>query len=97
MKKSFWLAVYKNIRNTEALKKYAVKATEAIKNNKGTFIVRGGRAICLEGDELSPRTVLVEFPSFLDAENCYKSKEYQEALEILKGAADRQVQIIEGV
>ena len=96
MSKGIWIAVYEKIENMETLKKYAVKATTAIVKYSGKFIVRGGKNITLEGNQ-SPRTVIVEFPSFADAEKCYNSDEYQEAHNILKGSVKRNLQIIEGV
>ena len=96
MPKGIWIAVYEKIENTETLKKYAVKATAAISKYSGKFLVRGGKNITLEGNK-SPRTVIVEFPSFEDAEKCYNSGEYQEAHDILKGSVKRNLQIIEGV
>ena len=96
MSKGIWIAVYEKIENMEILKKYAVKATEAIGKYSGKFIVRGGKNITLEGKQ-SPRTVIVEFPTFKDAERCYNSDEYQEAHNILKGYAKRNLQIIEGI
>ena len=97
MSKSYWISVYEKIENIETLKKYAVKATAAISKYSGKFLVRGGKKIItLEGNQ-SPRTVIVEFPNFSDAENCYNSDEYKEALNILRGAAKRNLQIIEGV
>ena len=95
MPKGIWIAVYEKIENTETLKKYAVKATAAIGKYSGKFLVRGGKNITLEGNQ-SPRTVIVEFPTFSDAEKCYNSNEYQEALSILKGFVKRNLQIIEG-
>jgi len=95
MPKGIWLAVYDKIENMETLKKYAVKATAAISKYSGKFLVRGGKSITLEGNQ-SPRTVIVEFPTFSDAEKCYNSNEYQEALSILKGFVKRNLQIIEG-
>ena len=95
MPKGIWLAVYDKIENVETLKKYAVKATVAISKYSGKFLVRGGKNITLEGNQ-SPRTVIVEFPTFSDAEKCYNSDEYQEALSILKGFVKRNLQIIEG-
>jgi uncharacterized protein (DUF1330 family) len=95
MPKGIWLAVYDKIENMETLKKYAVKATVAISKYSGKFLVRGGKNITLEGNQ-SPRTVIVEFPTFSDAEKCYNSNEYQEALSILKGFVKRNLQIIEG-
>ena len=96
MPKGIWITVYEKIENMEILKKYAIKATTAIDKYSGTFIVRGGKNITLEGNK-SPRTVIVEFPTFEDAERCYNSDEYQEAHNILKGSAKRNLQIIEGI
>ena len=96
MPKGYWLSVYEKIENMETLKKYAVKATVAIGKYSGKFLVRGGKNMILEGNQ-SPRTVIVEFPSFADAEKCYNSDEYQEAHNILKGSVKRNLQIIEGV
>ena len=96
MKKGIWVAVYEKIENMEILKKYAIKATEAISKYSGKFIVRGGKNITLEGNR-SPRTVIVEFPTFEDAEKCYNSDEYQEAYNILKSSVKRNLQIIEGI
>jgi len=58
-------------------------------------LVRGGKKITTEGDD-SPRTVVIEFPSFEIAEKFFYSKEYQEAHSILKGKVIRHHQIIEG-
>ena len=96
MPKGIWIAVYEKIENMETLKKYAVKATTAIGQYSGKFIARGGKNITLEGNQ-SPRTVIVEFPTFADAERCYNSDEYQEAHSILKDSVRRNLQIIEGV
>ena len=95
MSKGYWLSVYEKIENMETLKKYAVKATVAIGKYSGKFLVRGGKNITLEGNQ-SPRTVIVEFPNFSDAEKCYNSDEYKEALNILRDHAKRNLQIVEG-
>ena len=96
MLKGYWISVYEKIENTENLKKYADKATTAIGKYSGKFLVRGGKNITLEGNQ-SPRTVIVEFPTFSDAEKCYNSDEYQEAHSILKDSVKRNLQIIESV
>ena len=96
MPKGYWLSVYEKIENMETLKKYAIKATAAIGKYSGKFLVRSGKNITFEGNQ-SPRTVIVEFPNFSDAEKCYSSNEYKEALNILRGSVKRNLQIIEGV
>ena len=96
MPKGYWLSIYEKIENMETLKKYAAKATVAIGKYSGKFLVRGGKNMILEGNQ-SPRTVVVEFPNFSEAEKCYYSDEYKEALIILKDSAKRNLQIVEGI
>ena len=93
--KGYVVCVYKNIISEEKLKEYAVKARTAVEKYKGKFLIRGGKTTTNEG-EISPRTVVIEFPSYDEANLFYKSKEYQEAHEILKGHATRHHQTIEG-
>ena len=93
--KGYVVCVYKSISNEEKLKEYAVKARVAVEKYKGKFLIRGGKSKNNEGEK-SPRTVVIEFPSFDDAKAFYQSKEYQEAHSILKGFAERQHQIVEG-
>ena len=93
--KGYVVCVYKNISNVHKLKEYAVKARVAVEKFKGKFLIRGGKSISNEGEK-SPRTVVIEFPSYDDANKFYNSIEYQEAHSILKGYAERQHQTIEG-
>ena len=93
--KGYVVCVYKSIDNEEKLKEYAVKARAAVEKYKGKFLIRGGKSINNEGEK-SPRTVVIEFPSFDEANSFYNSKEYQNAHSILEGYALRQHQPIEG-
>tara|TARA_B100000242_G_scaffold46634_1_gene27683 strand:+ start:670 stop:957 length:288 start_codon:yes stop_codon:yes gene_type:complete len=93
--KGYVVCVYKSISNEEKLKEYAVKAKAAVEKYKGKFLIRGGKSINNEGEK-SPRTVVIEFPSYNEANSFYNSKEYQEAHSILKGFAVRQHQTVEG-
>ena len=93
--KGYVVCVYKSIDNEEKLKEYAVKARAAVEKYKGKFLIRGGKSINNEGEK-SPRTVVIEFPSFDEANSFYNSKEYQNAHSILEGYALRQHQTIEG-
>ena len=94
--KGYVVTVYKVIKDENVLKTYAVKAREAIEKHKGQFLIRGGKTITTEGD-VSPRTVVIEFPSFAEANTFFYSKEYQDAHAILKDTVVRHHQIIEGV
>ena len=94
--KGYVVCVYKSITSQEKLKEYAVKARAAVEKYKGRFLIRGGRSTSNEGEK-SPRTVVIEFSSYDEANNFYKSAEYQDAHSILKGFAIRQHQTIEGI
>ena len=93
--KCYVVCVYKNITNEEKLKEYAVKARAAVESFDGKFLIRGGKASLKEGEK-SPRTVVIEFPSYDKANLFYQSKEYQDAHSILKDHVERQFQIVEG-
>ena len=94
--KGYVVAVYEKINDPELLKKYAEKASIALKKYSGKIIIRGGKSECKEGKP-SPRTVIIEFLSIDDAEIFYKSNEYQEAKKILGNSVKRNYQIVEGV
>ena len=93
--KGYVVCVYKSISSKEKLKEYAVKAKAAVEKYKGKFLIRGGKTTTNEGKE-SPRTVIIEFPSYDEANLFYNSKEYQEAHQILEGHVVRHHQTIEG-
>ena len=93
--KAYWVCIYEKIINTEKLKEYALKAKPAIEKFSGKFLVRGGKNRTNDGID-SPRIVVVEFKDYNSALECYDSKEYQEAHDILKGHAIRHHQIVEG-
>ena len=93
--KGYVVCVYKSITNKDKFKEYAVKARAAVEKYKGKFLIRGGKTTTNEG-EASPRTVVIEFPSYEEANLFYNSKEYEEAHDILKGHAIRHHQTVEG-
>lgn len=93
--RGYVVCIYKKIDDESALKNYAIKAKIAVEKYKGKFLIRGGKKITTEGEE-SPRTVVIEFTSFAEAEKFFNSKEYQDAHKILEGYVIRHHQIIEG-
>tara|TARA_Y100001970_G_scaffold180808_1_gene220118 strand:- start:592 stop:882 length:291 start_codon:yes stop_codon:yes gene_type:complete len=95
MMKGYWVCIYEKIDNIEKLKEYALKAKPAIEKFSGKFLVRGGKNRTNDGIE-SPRTVVVEFPDYKTAEDCYDSEEYQNAHNILNGHVTRHHQLVEG-
>ena len=93
--KGYIVCVYKSINNENVLKEYVAKTKPAVEKYKGKFLIRGGKKITTEGNE-SPRTAVIEFPSFSKAEIFFYTKECREAHAILRGTAVRHHQIIEG-
>ncbi len=94
MPKGYWVAnnlvhdaakyeEYKSL-NAAAFKKYGAK-----------FLVRAGQQQDREGD-VHPRTVILEFPSYQAAIECYESPEYEQALQLRLGIADSNIIIVEG-
>tara|TARA_B110001452_G_scaffold67906_1_gene54667 strand:+ start:357 stop:668 length:312 start_codon:yes stop_codon:yes gene_type:complete len=93
--KGYWVALYKEINNTEKLKEYADKVTPVIKSYGGKPLVRGGKYQCLEGENFL-RTVIWEFPSYEAAIECHESKDYQDGWTLAKDTTQRNLQIIQG-
>jgi len=90
---ALWIA-HVTVTDDAAYARYAALAGPAIEKHGGSFIARGGRYVPLEG-QARPRNVVVKFPSVEAAEACYHSPEYQTALEHARGAAERDVLIVE--
>jgi uncharacterized protein (DUF1330 family) len=93
---AYWIAIYHDMKNPENIKKYAEKASPAIKKYNGVILARGGKVKTIEGNP-SPRTVLIKFPSMDAAVECYNSPEYQEAMKIGNGEFNRHIQIVDGI
>jgi len=93
--KGYWI-VKVNVLDLEKQKEYATLATEAVNKYQGQFLVRGGKQSTKEGKEYE-RNVVVEFPSYEQAQSAYESEEYQSAKKILGENKDRIFQIVEGV
>ena len=96
MKKGYWIANYTEIKDLEKLKKYAVKASEAVEKYSGKLLARSTNNITLDGREMV-RVALAEFPDVETAKNCYNSKEYIEARKHLENNAIRDHIIFEGM
>lgn len=93
MKTALWVA-HVHVTDAESYAKYAALATGAISDHGGVFLARGGPYETLEGPE-RPRNVVARFPSMQAAHECYFSDAYQAALAHAKGAAQRELSIIE--
>ncbi|NBW84626.1 MAG: DUF1330 domain-containing protein [Proteobacteria bacterium] len=93
--KAYWITRC-HVRNSDEYDEYIKLAGPAINKHGGTFLVRGGKQIELEGGPYE-RTVLVEFNSMQEAKLCYESSDYQEALRHSLNSSNRHVVLVEGV
>ena len=90
---ALWIA-HVTVTDAEAYGRYAKLAGPAIAAHGGVFLARGGRYVQLEGNDRA-RNVVARFPSLEAAVACYNSAEYQEALSHAKGAALRDLVVVE--
>lgn len=96
MPKAYWISVYREIRNPDALAAYAQLAGPALAASGGRFLARGMPAFVKEAG-LMQRTVLVEFDSVEAARAAYESPGYQRALAALgTDGVEREIRIVEG-
>jgi uncharacterized protein (DUF1330 family) len=91
---AYWIA-HVHVTDADAYGEYAKRATSAIEAHGGEFLARATRTVWLEGNERE-RNVVVRFPSIEDAERCYQSDAYREALSFARDAAERDLCIVEG-
>ncbi|MBF9036341.1 DUF1330 domain-containing protein [Rhodobacterales bacterium HKCCE2091] len=95
MPKAYWVA-HVTVTDDAAYSRYAELAGKAIAEHGGSFLARGGRAIQKEG-RAHFRNVVAVFPSLEAADACYESETYQEALSHARGAAERDLVLIEAM
>ena len=95
MAKGYWIARV-DVADTEVYKAYVAANAEPIAKFGGRFLVRGGRFENPEGGSRT-RNVVLEFPSYQAALDCWKSPEYQEAMALRRPpVSSGDVVIIEG-
>ena len=95
MPKALWIA-HVTVTDEAAYAEYAKRAGPAIKDHGGEFLARAGRYEVLEGQDRA-RNVVARFPSMQAAHDCYHSAAYQEAMSFAKGAAERDLMILEEI
>ena len=93
MPQAYWIA-HVEVTEPEGYGRYAKGAGVAIAAHGGKFLARGGRYVQLEGRDRA-RNVVAVFPSLEAAVACYHSPEYQAALAHAKGAAVRDLVVVE--
>lgn len=94
MAKGYWIARI-DVTDPDAYKKYVEANAAAFAKYGARFIVRGGRFEAVEGNARS-RNVVIEFPDYEAALQCFNSPEYALAMEFRKSACTGDIIVIEG-
>ncbi len=94
MAKGYWMASGE-VSDVEQYKKYAAANAVPFAKYGAKFLVRGGAFEHMEGSSAS-RNVVIEFPTYEAALACYKSPEYQAAMELRKPVSKLDLIIIQG-
>jgi uncharacterized protein (DUF1330 family) len=94
MTKGYWVARV-DVADPEGYKAYVAANAEPLKKYGARFLVRAGRFENPEGSSRT-RNVVIEFPSYQAALDCWKSPEYQAAIKLRLPVSTIDLVIIEG-
>ncbi|XWN30753.1 MAG: DUF1330 domain-containing protein [Devosia sp.] len=94
MAKGYWIA-HMDVSDPEGYKDYVALNAGPFAKFGARFLARGGTFEAPEG-EARKRHVIIEFPSYQAALDCYDSEGYKAATAVRKKHAVGEVVIIEG-
>jgi uncharacterized protein (DUF1330 family) len=94
MAKGYWV-VFADVSDPEGYKEYIAANGKALAKYGARFLARGGTTEPKEGQPKS-RVIIVEFPSYRAALDCYHSAEYRDAMRLRQGRSIWDMAITEG-
>ncbi len=94
MSKGYWVA-HVDIDDPQGYEAYKTANAVPFKQYGARFLVRGGHRELPEG-EARARTVVIEFPSYQAALDCYHSAAYQAAKALRDPISTGDIAIVEG-
>lgn len=95
MAKGYWIGRV-DVADLESYKAYVAANAQAFKKYGAHFLVRGGQFENPEGTSRA-RNVVIEFPSYQAALDCWRSPEYQQAMALrLPPVSTIDLVIVEG-
>lgn len=92
--KGYWICRVQ-VHDDAGYAEYVAAANPVYSAHGGRPVVRGGQYQGVEGTS-RPRNVVIEFPSYQAALDCYNSPDYVAARAIRQRAADADIVIVEG-
>jgi uncharacterized protein (DUF1330 family) len=94
MAKGYWVANI-DVTDMDGYKAYVAANAKPLHKFGAKFLTRGGKSESVEG-KLRSRVVVIEFPNYQAALDCYHSPEYQEAKALRIGRGVGEIVVIEG-
>lgn len=94
MTKGYWVA-FADVSDPEGYKAYIAENAAAFRKYGGRFLTRGSKVEAPEGKPRS-RVVVIEFPTYAAALDCYHSPEYARAIALRQGKSVMDLAIVEG-
>lgn len=94
MPKGYWIG-HVDVADDDAYRAYIAANAAAFAEYGGRFLVRGGAHETVEGT-VRARNVVIEFPSYKAALDCYNSPAYQAAKALRDPVSVADLVIIEG-
>lgn len=92
--KGYWIARV-DVVDADAYRAYTLANAEAFRKYGARFVVRGGQFQAVEGGSRG-RNVVIEFPSYQAALDCWNSPEYAEARAVREAAGIADIVVVEG-
>jgi uncharacterized protein (DUF1330 family) len=91
--------VFANIQVDDPIsyQRYVQVVPGTIEKYGGRYLARGGQVEVLEGEMQPGRTIIIEFPTFEDAQRWYSSPEYCAAKDVRQACAHADLVLIDGV
>lgn len=94
MAKGYWIGRV-DVHDIEQYKNYVAANAKPFADHGAQFLIRGGQFENPEGTSRS-RNVVIEFPSYQAALDCYQSTDYQAAKALRDPVSTGDIVIVEG-
>jgi uncharacterized protein (DUF1330 family) len=94
MAKGYWI-VRIDVTDADIYGRYIRANAEPLARFGAKFLVRGGRFESVEG-EARARNVVIEFPSYQAALDCFRDAAYQAAKAIRDPVTEAEIVVVEG-
>ncbi len=94
MSKGYWVA-FADVSDPEGYKAYLAENQKVFRKYGARYLTRGGQGENPEGQPRS-RVVVIEFPSYAAALECYHCPEYAKAMELRAGKSIMDLAIVPG-